>query len=57
MEFRLSMEQVRLIKMYLNEVEVNAKKTKYMLTSGHQNAGKNHDIKIVNRSFEYMAKI
>jgi hypothetical protein len=33
-----------------NEVglEVNAEKTKYMLLSGHQNVGQNHDIKIAN---------
>jgi hypothetical protein len=32
-------------------LEVNAEKTKYMLLSGHQNAGKNHDIKIGSGSF------
>jgi hypothetical protein len=36
-----------------NEVglEVNLKKTKYMLLSRHQNVGQNRDIKIANRSF------
>jgi di/tripeptidase len=29
-------------------LEVNTKKTKYMLLSRHQNAGKNHDIRIGN---------
>jgi hypothetical protein len=29
-------------------LEVNAEKTKYMLLSRHQNANKNHDIKIPN---------
>jgi hypothetical protein len=33
-------------------VEVNVEKSKYMLLSTHQNAGQNHNIKIVNRSFE-----
>jgi hypothetical protein len=32
--------------------EVNAKNTKYMLLSCHQNARQNHDIKIANRSSE-----
>jgi hypothetical protein len=36
-------------------VEVNVKKTKYMLLSRHQNVGKNHDIKIGNRSLENVA--
>jgi hypothetical protein len=37
-----------------NEVglEVTPEKTKYMLVSHHENAGKNRDIKIANRSFE-----
>jgi hypothetical protein len=30
-------------------LEVNAKKTKYMLLSRHQNAGQNHDIKILRK--------
>jgi hypothetical protein len=33
-------------------LEVNTEKTKYMLLSCHQNAGRNHDIKIANRCFE-----
>jgi hypothetical protein len=37
-------------------LEVNAEKTKFMLLFRHQNAGKNHDIKIVNRSFENVAQ-
>jgi hypothetical protein len=36
-------------------LEVIAEKTKYMLLSRHQNAGRNHDIKIGNRSFENIA--
>jgi hypothetical protein len=37
-------------------VEVNPEKTKYMLMSPCQKAGQKHGIKIVNRSFEYVAK-
>jgi hypothetical protein len=37
-------------------LEVNAEQIKYMLLSRHQNAGKNHDIKIANRSFENVAQ-
>jgi hypothetical protein len=33
-------------------IEVNTKKTKYMLLFHHQNAGQNHDIKIGNRCLE-----
>jgi hypothetical protein len=33
-------------------LEINTKKSKYMLLSCHQNAGQNHDIKRANRSFE-----
>jgi hypothetical protein len=33
-------------------LEVNTEKTKYVLMSHHQNAGKNHNIKIANRSSE-----
>jgi hypothetical protein len=33
-------------------LEINIKKTKYMLLSRHQNIGRNRDIKIANRSFE-----
>jgi hypothetical protein len=32
--------------------EVHEEKTKYMLLSRHQNAGKNHYIKVANKSFE-----
>jgi hypothetical protein len=32
-------------------LEMNVKKTKYMLLSRHQNAGQNRHIKIANRSF------
>jgi hypothetical protein len=34
------------------DLEVNTEKTKYMLLSCHQNAGQNHDIKVVNTAFE-----
>jgi hypothetical protein len=37
-------------------LEVNTEKTKYMLFSGHQNAGQNHNIKIGDRSFENAAQ-
>jgi hypothetical protein len=33
-------------------LQVNTEKAKYILLSHHQNAGKNHDIKIANKSFE-----
>jgi hypothetical protein len=33
-------------------LEINIKKTTYMLLSHHQNVGQNRDIKIANRSFE-----
>jgi hypothetical protein len=33
-------------------LEINAEKTKYTLTSHHQNAGQNHDIMRANRAFE-----
>jgi hypothetical protein len=33
-------------------LEINVKKSKYTLLSHHQNACKNCDIKIANRSFE-----
>jgi hypothetical protein len=36
-------------------LEVNTEETKYMLLSRHQNAGKNHDIKIGNTCFENVA--
>jgi len=35
-------------------LEVNADKTKYMVMSRDQNAGRSHNIKIDNRSFERM---
>jgi hypothetical protein len=37
-------------------LEVNTEKTKYMLLSRHQNAGKDYDIKIANRCFENVAR-
>jgi ribosomal protein S2 len=37
-------------------LEVNTERTKYMLLSSHQNAGKSHDIKLGNRCFENVAK-
>jgi ribosomal protein S2 len=37
-------------------LEANTDKTKYMLLSHHQNAGKNQDIKIANRCFEHVAQ-
>jgi hypothetical protein len=36
-------------------LEVNTEKTKYMLLSRHQNAGKNREIKTASRWFENMA--
>jgi hypothetical protein len=38
------------------DLEVNAEKTKYMLLSRHQNAGKNHNTKTGDRSFENVAQ-
>jgi hypothetical protein len=38
-------------------LEVNAKKTKYMSLSPHQNAGQSHYKLIANRSFESVAQI
>jgi hypothetical protein len=38
-------------------LDVNARKTKYMLLYYHHNAGRNHDIKIANRSFENVAQL
>jgi hypothetical protein len=35
--------------------KVDAEETKYTLMSCHQNAGKNHNIKIANRSFKSVA--
>jgi hypothetical protein len=37
-------------------LEVNIVKAKYMLVSHHQNAGRNLDIRIGNRSFKYVAQ-
>jgi hypothetical protein len=37
-------------------LEENAEKIRYVLLSHHQNAGKNHNIKIANRSFEIVAQ-
>ena len=37
-------------------LDVNTEKTKHMLLSRHQNAGKNHDIKLGNRCFENVAQ-
>jgi hypothetical protein len=37
-------------------LEAKAEKTKCMFLSRHQNAGQNHDIKIVNRSFKNMSQ-
>jgi hypothetical protein len=37
-------------------LEVNAENTKYMLLCRHQNAGQNHNIKIVDKSFENVAQ-
>jgi hypothetical protein len=33
-------------------LEINAEETKYILLSRHQNAGQNHEMKIVNRCFK-----
>jgi hypothetical protein len=38
-------------------LEVNTEKTKYMLLSRNQNAGKNQDIKIGNKCFEDEAQL
>jgi hypothetical protein len=37
-------------------LEMNAKKTRYMLLSRHKNAWQNRDNKIANRFFEYAAQ-
>jgi hypothetical protein len=37
-------------------LEINVDKTKYMLLSRYQTVGQNRDIKIANRSFEYMSQ-
>jgi hypothetical protein len=37
-------------------LEINVKKTKYIMLSRHQNAGQNRDIKVANRSFENVSE-
>jgi hypothetical protein len=37
-------------------LEINAEKTKYMITFRHPNSGQNQNIRIVNESFEKMVK-
>jgi hypothetical protein len=37
-------------------LEINVEKTKCMLLSRHQTAGQNRDIKIANRSSEYVSQ-
>jgi hypothetical protein len=39
------------------DLEVNAKEIKYMFMSHHQNPGQNHNIKVVNISFENKIQI
>jgi hypothetical protein len=38
-------------------LEINAKKTKYMIMSRHQNSGQNQNIRLANESFENVAKV
>jgi hypothetical protein len=38
-------------------VEVNSDKTKYMVMSRDQNAGRSHNLKIYNRSFEWLKSL
>jgi hypothetical protein len=38
------------------DLEINAEKTKYMITSHHLNSEQNQNIRIANESFENMAK-
>jgi hypothetical protein len=40
-----------------NGLEVNADKTKYMVMSGDQNAGRSHDMKTDNRAFEIVEEM
>jgi hypothetical protein len=37
-------------------LEINAEKTKYMITSRHPNSGQNQNIRIANESLENVAK-
>jgi hypothetical protein len=37
-------------------LEINADKTTYMITSRHQNSGRNQNIRIANESFDNVAK-
>jgi hypothetical protein len=37
-------------------LQYSVEETKYMLLSRHQNAGQNHIVKIVNRSFEIVTQ-
>jgi hypothetical protein len=38
-------------------LEINAKKTKYMIMSRHPNSGQNQNIRTANESFEKVAKL
>jgi hypothetical protein len=38
-------------------LEINAKKTKYIIMSLHPNSGQNQNIRIANESFENVAKV
>jgi hypothetical protein len=38
-------------------LKANTEKTKYILLSSHQSAGRNHDIKIANRCFENVVQV
>jgi hypothetical protein len=38
------------------DLEINAKKTKYMIMSHNQNSGQNQNIRISNESFQNVAK-
>jgi hypothetical protein len=38
-------------------LEVNAEKSKYVVMSGNQNAGQNHNIKLDNKSFERVEQL